>query len=273
MTSQDIDDLFAATLLGGYDDDAPLGAVEELRRNGNHAIFEKAAEWCRSPEPLKRARGANVLSQLRAPVPPNTEPHLAEPIFVDESFNILSDSIESETDELALMSELFALGHLYKQEAIPILARYFTHNSDEVRFAVACSLGHFPNDPFVLELLMKLAEDSDQDVRNWSLFALGSQSDADSPELREIFVNHLDDPFQDAREEAIAGLAKRKDNRAVLPLFKLMQSGSYFSHHEYDFRSLIEAADDADLGTEDYIDALYARFPDLLPPIEEQSSN
>jgi hypothetical protein len=273
MTSQEIDDLFAATLLGDYDDDAPWTAVTELHMNGNRIIFEKAVEWCRSPEPLRRARGAAILGQLRAPVLANPKSHRTEPIFVDESFNILCDSIETEADELALMSELFALGHLYKEEAILILARYFTHASDEIRFAVACSLGHFPNDPLVLEPLMKLADDADQDVRNWSLFALGSQSDADSPELREIFVKHLDDPFLEAREEAIAGLAKRKDHRAVLPLFELMQSGSYFSHHDYDFRPLIEVADDADLGTEDFIDALYARFPDLLPPIEEQSSN
>jgi hypothetical protein len=270
MKTADIDALFAATLVGGYDDDAPWDAVRKLRTDGNLAIFEKAAFWCQSSDPLHRARGADVLCQLRAPKTPEQELNKtsADAIYVSESFDILSHMIASESDEQALSSELHGLGHLRQEGSVSILAPFATHISREIRFAAACALGSFPNDPEAIPALIELAGDQDDEIRDWSLFALGSQSDADTPEIREVFVCHLEDPFPNVREEAIAGLAERKDRRAVIPLLRLMQSGSYFSHHEYDFRPLLDASADVDWGTEEYIDALYARFPELLPPRE-----
>ena len=51
MTEQEIDELFAITLTGEYDDEDPWAAVRKLRMNGNQSIFEKASAWCVSPEP------------------------------------------------------------------------------------------------------------------------------------------------------------------------------------------------------------------------------
>jgi HEAT repeat protein len=274
MTTEEIEKLFAETLLGDYDDDAPWAAVSRLRLNGNRYIFEKADEWCRSTNPKFRARGAAILGQLRArPTPDRESSAVGEPIFVEESFKTVSGTVVSETDDNALMAELFALGHLYKPEAVPILIHHSTHHNEDVRFAVACSLGHFHENHSAIEQLIRLAEDSDGDVRNWSLFALGSQSNFDSPELRDLFARHVDDPHPDAREEAIAGLAKRQDRRAALPLLRVMQSGSYFSHHDDDFKALLRAPDDEDWGTEDYVDALYRQFPDLLPTRDNLANN
>jgi hypothetical protein len=267
MTTEEIEMLFTATLLGDYDDDAGWDAVRKLRTNGNQTIFEKAAAWCHSPEAPCRARGADILCQLRAPKTPEQELNkaVADVIYASESFDLLSRMIGTELDEQALSSELHGIGHLRQEGSASILVPFATHASGEIRFAAACALGSFPNDPVVIPSLIGLADDQDDEVRDWSLFALGSQSDADSHEIREVFVRHLEDPFSNAREEAIAGLAKRKDPRAALPLLRLMQSGSYFSHHEYDFRSLLGASDDVDRGTEDFIDALYAKFPHFLP--------
>ena len=117
-----------------------------------------------------------------------------------------------------------------------------------------------------IEALIPLTADSDADVRDWATFAIGTQSDADYPELREALVQRLDDKSSKVREEAIAGLAKRKDTRAVVPLFKLMRRGSYFVHHSYDFGALVDAEESAkDWGPDEFIDALYEKFPDLLP--------
>ena len=274
MTTEEIDKLFADTLLGDYDDDAPWAAVSQLRLNGNRYIFEKANEWCRSHDPKFRSRGANILCQLRARRAPEQDPTTAgEPIFVEDSFKTLARMVPAETDDDALSSELFGLGHLYKPEAVSILAHYAGHRNEDVRFAVACSLGHFCEHPLAVEHMVRLADDPDSDVRNWALFALGSQSEFDSTEMRDLFANHLDDPHPDSREEAVAGLAKRKDSRAALPLLQLMLAGSYFSHHDFDFKALVEAPDDADLGTEDFVDALYERFPNLLPPREKTTNN
>jgi HEAT repeat protein len=269
VSNEEAEALFAATLAESYDDDEPWKAVSELRANGNQYIFENAVSWCRSTEPLKRARGADILCQLRAPKTPEQEQtrKAADPIFVPESFEILTRMIEQETDEQALSSELFGLGHLGHVGSIPFLVPYSAHSSEDIRYAVACALGSFTENPDAIRTLSQLADDPDDDVRDWSLFALGTQSNADSPELRELFVRHLDDPHLNAREEALAGLAKRQDTRAALPLLRLMESGSYSAHHTYDFVALVgENLDLDDWGTEDFIDALYARFTDLLPP-------
>jgi hypothetical protein len=58
------DSLFAETLKGGYDDTQPWNAIHALRKTGRRAVFERAAMWCSSPSPLKRARGADILAQL-----------------------------------------------------------------------------------------------------------------------------------------------------------------------------------------------------------------
>lgn len=274
MTTEEVDKLFANTLLGDYHDEAPWAAVSQLHSNGNRYIFEKASEWCRSHDPRIRSRGADILCQLRAPRAPGQDPiTISKPIFVEESFDILARMVPAETDDDALSSELFGLGHLYKLEAVPILVQHSGHRDEDVRFAVACSLGHFWRDSLAIEHLVRLADDPDSDVRNWTLFALGSQSDFDSTEMRDLFARHLDDPDPDSREEAVAGLAKRKDSRAALPLLQLMLAGSYSSHHDFDFKALVGAPDDADWGTEEFVDALYERFPELLPPREEPASN
>src|SRR6185437_15511526 len=64
MTSLEVDNLFAQTLSGGEDDDAPWNAIHALRRIGTREVFEYAAGWCKSNHALKRSRGASVLAQL-----------------------------------------------------------------------------------------------------------------------------------------------------------------------------------------------------------------
>jgi len=265
-----INALFRTTLAGGYGADKPWSAVRYLRLHGNRFIFEKAAAWCVSQNPHKRARGADILCQLQGPkqAAQRSVPgfHPPPPIFVQESFEILSRLVTNEPDEQALFSALFGLGHLYEEAAVPLLIPFANHPSDVVRFAVACSLGHFSGNSAAVEALIPLTADSDVDVRDWATFAVGTQSDADTPELREALYRRLDDKSSKVREGAIAGLAKRKDVRAVVPLFKLMQRGSYFVCHDHDFEALVDADEsDNDCGPDEFIDALYAKFPELLP--------
>jgi len=53
----------------------------------------------------------------------------------------------------------------------------------------------------------------DRKVRSWAVFGLGSQTDADTPELREALFNALDDDDLEVRGEALVGLACRSDPR------------------------------------------------------------
>jgi hypothetical protein len=65
MTSSEIEQLFDRTLLGDYEDEGAWDAVSALQRDGSLEIFDIAARWLKAKEPLKRARAAAILAQLR----------------------------------------------------------------------------------------------------------------------------------------------------------------------------------------------------------------
>lgn len=210
MASQEIDALFAQTLTGDYDDELPWKAVNALRRIGTREVFDRAAAWCKSENPMERARGVSVLAQLgkTAEHPTNN--------FPEESYLAVSQMMQTETEIQPLSSAVHALGHLDNPAGIPLICSCQRHPEAEIRFAVACALGSFANDPEAIQALMILTSDGDDDVRDWAVFGLGNLGDADSREIRDALFARLTDKNDKVREEAIVGLAKRKDQR-VLP--------------------------------------------------------
>jgi len=219
MTSE-AQQLFDRTLLGDYEDEGAWDAISTLRSNGNREIFEAAAEWLKADSALKRARGAAILAQLRAPAHGE---HPSEPdwLFRDEAFPLLVEMLEHESDAMVLDSGVATLGHLSNEVGIPVIARYAGHHDQDVRFSVACALGHFPNNPSAVATLIPLTRDDDSDVRDWAVFGLGVQGDVDSVEIREALLERLADPDEDVREEAAVGLGKRQDLR-LLPTIRTM---------------------------------------------------
>jgi HEAT repeat protein len=268
MTPEELDRLFAETLQVEYDDDQHWSAIRALYRRGDREIFDRACAWCASPDPLERARGADILCQLRS-----SDAQSGDILFAAESESIVVRAMQAETDEAALSSQIYALGHLRQPDSIPVLIGYAGSPNEDIRWAVAWSLSSFHGDPLAHATLMRLAADPDGDVRDYALFVLGSLDELDTPALRDLFASHLDDPNPEAREEAIAALAKRQDRRAVLPLLRLMESGSYYMHHEDCYEKLVGEVrrGDETWGTEDFIDLLYERFSDLLPPREQNT--
>jgi HEAT repeat protein len=209
MTLEQIDELFTQTLTGDYDDDAPWEAVGKLRRLGTRRVFERAADWCASESPLKRARGADVLAQIGVSTDhPNNS-------FPEESYAIVSGLAEQEKDPLPLLASIHALGHIGNPLAVPLVIEKRPHQDSDVRFAVACALGCFADDPRAAQALTELTQDTDEDVRDWATFGLGVLGQVDSPEIREALVTRLSDTNLDVREEALVGLAKRKDRRTI----------------------------------------------------------
>ena len=100
------------------------------------------------------------------------------------------------------------------------------HEDANVRFAVACALGKFADDPRAVQALIALTGDCDEDVRDWATFALGVLGDADSSEIRAALLKRIDDPNPDVREEALVALANRKESRAILTLVTALNHGT-----------------------------------------------
>ncbi len=93
--------------------------------------------------------------------------------------------MKRETDPFPLLSAVHALGHIGNPLAIPLVIEHRLHPHADVRFAVACALGNFADDPRTVGTLLALMRDDDKDVRDWWTFGLGVQGDLDSVEIRD----------------------------------------------------------------------------------------
>jgi hypothetical protein len=217
MSQPEISHLFELTLDGDYEDDAPWAAVHELRRLGTRDVFETAKMWCQSPDPLHRARGLDVLAQLGRTV---EHPHNN---FLDESQAVVGALIGNENDPLPLASAIAAMGHFGEPCNVPLIGGFHAHPDSNVRFSVACALGSFADDPRSVETLLRLMRDEDDEVRDWATFGLGVLGNQDSPEIRDALNHALHDTNEDVREEALVGLSKRHDQKALPQLLHALQ--------------------------------------------------
>ena len=217
MTARGIDELFTQVLSGNYEDEAPWEAVHALRNIGTRQVFERAADLCESNDPLSRARGADVLAQLG-----KTADHGSNN-FPEESYSVMTNLGQRETEPQPLAAGIAALGHLGNPLAVPLITSFFSHPGPDVRFDVAFALGCFPNAPLSIETLLRLMQDTDDDVRDWATFGLGVLGNTDSDEIREGLVRCLNDSDEDVREEAMVGLGKRKEQRVLSDLMNALE--------------------------------------------------
>ena len=113
------------------------------------------------------------------------------------------------------------------------------HPDPDIRQAVACCI-ELRRHPEGVPALVALTEDENDIVRDWATFALGSFADVvdgvwcypDSPELRAALHRRLEDPYPEARREAIWGLARRKDPYGLKLLLEHIESESWWSGDE-----------------------------------------
>ena len=76
---------------------------------------------------------------------------------------------------------------------------------------------------FELETLVEWSRDEESQVRDWATFLIGSQLNADTPEVRQALRDRLNDPDFDTRCEALVGLARRRDVSGVEQLKRSLQ--------------------------------------------------
>ncbi|MEZ5844522.1 MAG: HEAT repeat domain-containing protein [Hyphomicrobiaceae bacterium] len=90
-----------------------------------------------------------------------------------------------------------------------------SHACEAVRVAVAQHLRADSSGSPAASALIGLMADEATDVRDWATFSLGTQSDADSPDIRAALAERLADDDEETRLEAMVGLARRQDRRAL----------------------------------------------------------
>jgi len=147
-------------------------------------------------------------------------------------------------DAAVVHSASWALAHLKTGVGIAALIRIKRHPDPNVRHAVAYGLGGCPADE-AQQTLIELMEDPDDEVRNWAAFALGCLSDADSAEIRQALRKRLDDPFGEARDEGIWGLARRRDAVALSIILERLESDSWAQGDEDTARDALRLEQDS----------------------------
>jgi hypothetical protein len=190
-------------------------AISALHWRGTREVQDRAERLCVSFCAVERRVGADILGQLGVP----------DRSFLEECLRTLLRMLETEQDARVLRAVLVALSHLHRPEAVGPASRFRHHVDPEVRHGVVFALmGHV--DRRALEALAELTRDPEVQVRDWATFALGTQVEVDTPELRQALVERLADEDDNTRAEAVVGLARRGDRRMLPALREELASDS-----------------------------------------------
>jgi HEAT repeat protein len=197
------------------DEDAAWEAVTMLHAKGSREVLEAAKRLCASNRADERQLGANILGQLGIP----------DRTFPDECFATLAAMLAEETDPNVLECIGVAFGHLKDPRAVELLLPLKRHANSDVRFGVVMGLtGH--ERPDAIEAMIELSRDSEELVRTWATFSLGTIVRTDTPEIREALLARTLDRHDETRGEGLVGLALRKDQRVIEPLISDLSSGN-----------------------------------------------
>jgi HEAT repeat protein len=195
------------------DEDAAWKPVVVLHFRGTQEVLAQAQVLCVSSDGKERALGANILGQLGVP----------DRVFPEDCFRTLARMLANESDPEVLEAIIVAYGHLHDVRAVELLAPFRNHADADVRLSVVHGVSRHEDD-VAIKTLIELSRDEDENVRDWATFGLGSMIDTDTPEIREALLARVADSNDDARGEALVGLARRKDTRVLDPLIDELTS-------------------------------------------------
>ncbi|MDQ3704127.1 MAG: HEAT repeat domain-containing protein [Chloroflexota bacterium] len=213
--SQSVAELVALALTQDPENQDYWDTVYLLQSYATLEVFETAKQLCQSDNARDRELGADLLGQGL----------VRDKNFPAEKVPILLQILATEEDPNVLSATISALGRIGTPERIDPLLKLVDHLDHEVRYHLAISLSQ-TDDARAIEGLIALSTDPDSHVRDWAMFGLGSQTDVDTPALREALLARITDTDYNTRCEALVGLAKRNDPRVLEPLIHELQSDS-----------------------------------------------
>jgi HEAT repeat protein len=193
--------------------------IEAMKDYGGEALKAGLA-LLESEDATERVVGCDLLGQLSNP---------GESLWGPEVASALVRLAERETDTDVWWSLAGALGHTWSAIGAPVLARLASHPDAGVRLQVACALPNCAEgaDPeLAVPPLLALMEDEDELIRDWATFAIARQMDVDGHHVRDALAAHVDDDDPETRDEALVGLARRRDPRALPIVVTRLQEAS-----------------------------------------------
>jgi HEAT repeats len=214
LNAWDMDDLYPL-----LEDEAVIvswQALNELRIRGEVETYNRACSMCFDSRPEIREMAAQILSQLGPSDVPAPLRNQAVPLLLELLTKDPSPCVRS--------AAAFGFGHINAHDvARDALVAAARDPSPAVREGVAFALSE-DDDPSAISTMIRLMDDIDEDVRDWATFGLGTLHEDDSPTIREALFKRITDPFEEARLEAYAGLAARRDKRILARLIEELET-------------------------------------------------
>ena len=190
-------------------------AISELHQRGDDLTVALATALASSRNWRRRCLGLEIAAQLRRGRGSHGAPHA-----LPQTQQLLLDGLNDPHHEV-IRAAVGGLGHRPHPAALGSLVRLSSDRNELLRWATSVTLGSYPQ-PAAVEALLRLATDPDDLVRDWATFSLGTQQAADTPEIRALLWLNMQDRDECVRGEALAGLAKRRDERLIDQLLLLL---------------------------------------------------
>lgn len=211
-STADLVDLFRQLLPSDDEDEAVaeahargevshLDVLVALHERGTREVFDAADSLCRHRLPGERVIGLRILQGLG--------PEGSGPVF-EETWALLEGMTDDEEDPDVFYWVLACLRSTGDPRILDTLVRFSTHPDPDIRRGIAFSIVRCgPDDPRVIAVQLRLAEDPVGDVKELALYDLINDITADTPEIREVLTRLLDDPDPAIRLDAKAALSVR----------------------------------------------------------------
>lgn len=188
------------------------GFVNVINIRGSDIEFEHCQKLSTSLDVNERRLAADILGELG--YKDQDEDKYYEDAVL-KLIELLNDKHEDVIDSVAMN-----LGKRLKIDkdfgAIQKLIELADHKNRHIRFSVTYALGMNESEhKNIIDTLISLSDDEDFEVKNWAIFALGSQKQTDTPEVRAVLKKYLNDEDYEIRGEALVGLAERGDRSIV----------------------------------------------------------
>ncbi|HYN99332.1 MAG TPA: hypothetical protein VEU28_06625 [Actinomycetota bacterium] len=179
-----------------------IDLLTALHERGTREVYDAAEELCRHSVPRERVLGFRILRELG--------PAGCRPLF-EETWALLDEMVESEQDPAVLYWVLACLRFTEDPRVLDTLVRFSTSPDEDIRRGIAFSIVSCgPDDPKVIAVQLRLAEDPVTDIRALALSDLVNEITADTPEIREVLTRLLEDPDPAIRLDAKAALRVRE---------------------------------------------------------------
>lgn len=216
--------------------------IRELRSRTTRSVYEQAMALTYEKEQRAVLAGINIIAQIGFPR-----------LFQRRTMNRYFQILKNTNDWYIISTVLVSISHnnkLLTDERVQFLSRYRKSRSVEIRSGLQHALSCCDHD-LAIDIKIQLSADKIDHIRDWATFALASQTELDTSAIRQALWARTTDFYLMARDEALMGLAIRRDP-GVKPL--LMQALNSDENHDSLILEAIEVFND----------------PDFIPLLEQQ---